>query len=115
MHELSIALSILDIAVEESERRGGCAVGAIHLRIGPLSGVVADALESAFQLAREDSPFPACRLVIDHIPILLRCPRCGPGRPAESLQMLRCATCGSPGDEIESGRELEVHAMEILE
>ena len=34
MHELSIALSLIDAAVEESERRGGLRVRAIHLRIG---------------------------------------------------------------------------------
>ena len=34
MHELSIALSILDIAAEEAERRGGVGVAAIHLKLG---------------------------------------------------------------------------------
>ena len=114
MHELSIALNIIDIAREESERRGGCRVVSIFLRVGPLSGVVTEALESAFQIAREDSPFSDTRLVIEQTPVLVRCPRCGPARGAVSAQMLRCRGCGSPGGNVEAGRELEVHAMEIL-
>ncbi len=35
MHELSIAMSILEIAGEEAERRGNAQVEAIHLKIGP--------------------------------------------------------------------------------
>ncbi len=50
MHELSIALSILDVAAEEAERQGNARVVAIHLRLGPLSGVVKGALLSAFEL-----------------------------------------------------------------
>ena len=52
MHELSIALSLLDLVEEEAERRG-VRVAAVHVRLGPLSGVVRDALVSAFELARE--------------------------------------------------------------
>ena len=55
MHELSIALSILDLAAEEAERHGG-RVAAVHLRLGPLAGVVKDALVSAYDLAREGTP-----------------------------------------------------------
>ena len=43
MHELSIALSIIDIASEESRVRGDAAVLAVHLKVGRLSGVVIDA------------------------------------------------------------------------
>ena len=57
MHELSIALSIVDMAAEEAERQGGRVV-AVHLKLGPLSGVVKAALLSAYELAREGSPLP---------------------------------------------------------
>ena len=38
MHELSLAVNILELAQEEADRRGGLRVSAIHLRMGPLSG-----------------------------------------------------------------------------
>ncbi len=56
MHELSIAMSIVDLAQEESERRGGVQIKAVHLRLGPLSGVVKDALLSSYEMACEDTP-----------------------------------------------------------
>jgi hydrogenase nickel incorporation protein HypA/HybF len=68
MHELSIALSILEIAEEESEQRGNIPVEAIYLKMGDLSGVVKEALLSAFELAAEQSAFPHCRLVVEEIP-----------------------------------------------
>ncbi len=44
MHELSIALSIVEMATEESKKRNGAKVDAVHLKLGRLSGVVKDAL-----------------------------------------------------------------------
>jgi hydrogenase nickel incorporation protein HypA/HybF len=68
MHELSIAMSIVEIAEEESEQRGNAAVEAIYLKLGDMSGVVKEALSSAFELAIEQSAFPNCRLIIEDIP-----------------------------------------------
>ena len=45
MHELSIALALVEMAAEEAERHGARVV-AVHLRLGPLSGVVKEALLS---------------------------------------------------------------------
>lgn len=114
MHELSIAMSILDMTGEEARRRG-VAVTAVHLRLGPLSGVSPEALRSAFELARENSDTPRADLVIEEAPLLISCPACGAGRAAVSASELRCVDCGSPAREIVSGRELEVVALEIEE
>lgn len=67
MHELSIALSILDVAEEEMQRHPGAKLDIINLRLGKLSGVVKEALASAYELAREPSPFPLARLVIEEV------------------------------------------------
>ena len=68
MHELSIAMSILDIAQEEADRRSNPRVEAIHLKIGTLSGVVKEALLAAYELAAEQTPFAQSRLVIEEVP-----------------------------------------------
>ncbi len=115
MHELSIALSILNIASEESERRGGAIVKAIHIRLGPFSGVVKEALISAFDLARECSPFGDCRLFIEDVPIVVHCPSCEAERTVKSIQLMCCSQCGKPSAKIVSGREMEITAMEIEE
>ena len=115
MHELSIAMSLLDLAAEEAERQGGGRVLAIHLKLGPLSGVVKEALLSAFELAREGPEFGQCRLVIEEIPIVVDCPTCLAPRPAQSVQEICCSVCGTPTMQLVSGRELEMVAMEICD
>ncbi|MBM4067426.1 MAG: hydrogenase maturation nickel metallochaperone HypA [Planctomycetes bacterium] len=112
MHELAIALSILDVAAEEARNRGLGKVRQIHLRLGPLSGVVKEALLPAFELARATSPLTDATLVIEDMPILIACPRCRVERPVQSLQDHGCAVCGAPA-EVTGGRELEIVALEV--
>lgn len=112
MHELSIALSILDIAAEEAERQGGRVV-AVHLRLGPLSGVIAPALVSAFDLAREGTALEGAELVVEEVPLVAYCPGCAVEQTLASPQNLCCPVCGAVTPEIVRGRELEVVALEI--
>lgn len=114
MHELSIAVSILDVAAEEAQRRGGLKVVAIHLKLGPLSGVVKEALVSAFEMAREESEFPQCQLVVREMPLVVHCPTCDADQLAPSIQEMCCSVCGTPTPQVVSGRELEVTAMEVV-
>src|SRR3954451_16887698 len=112
MHELSIALSILDLVAEEAERQGG-RVAAVHLKLGPLSGVVKDALVSAYDLAREGTPLAQSELVVEEVPVITYCPACAVEHAPRSVQELCCPACGGPTPEAVSGRELEVVALEI--
>jgi len=112
MHELSIALSILDVAEEEAVRQEGRVI-AIHLRLGPLSGVVREALESAYALAREGTPLAGANLLIEDVPLLVHCPACAADRTPPSVRQLCCPACGIPTSNVVSGRELEVSALEI--
>ena len=64
MHELSIALSIVEMAEEEAGKRGGARVNAVHLKLGLLAGVVKDALLSSYELACEGTSLAGSRLVI---------------------------------------------------
>jgi hydrogenase nickel incorporation protein HypA/HybF len=88
MHELSIAMSILDCAAEEAMRRGADEVVSVHLKLGPLSGVVREALLSAYDLAREQSEscLQSSRLVIQEVPITVYCPACDAVREPPSIQ-----------------------------
>jgi hydrogenase nickel incorporation protein HypA/HybF len=112
MHELSIAMSILDFAEEEAERRGG-GIQAIHIKVGALSGVVKQALLSAYDLARENTPFTTCDLVVEETPIVIHCRDCDADRPVASVQAMRCPECGESAFEIIQGRELQVVGLEL--
>jgi hydrogenase nickel incorporation protein HypA/HybF len=64
MHELSIAARIVELAQEEAESRG-VRVLAVHLRLGPLSGVVRHALLGSYEIACAGTPLESSRLVIE--------------------------------------------------
>jgi hydrogenase nickel incorporation protein HypA/HybF len=112
MHELSIAMSILDLAQEEAERRGG-RVAAVHLKLGPLSGVIKDALLPAYDLAREGTSLAQAELIIDEVPVAVYCVACATERVLDAFPYLCCPTCGGPTPDVVRGRELEVVALEI--
>jgi len=113
MHELSIALSLLDLVAEEAERQGADRVLEIHLKLGPLSGVVKEALLGSFELARENTPFAETQLVIEDVPVRVLCPTCRTTRTVVSIQELCCEECGTPPTDVVSGRDLEVVALEV--
>jgi hydrogenase nickel incorporation protein HypA/HybF len=115
MHELSIAMSIVEMAQEEAEQRGGVQVTAIHLKLGALSGVVKEALLSAFEMACDDTPLNGARLIIEEVPVVVFCPTCQAQQPLSSVQLFCCAECGTPTGDVVQGKELEVVALEIEE
>ena len=114
MHELSIAMSIVEMAEEEAAQRGA-RVNAVHLRLGALAGVVKAALLSSYELACEGTGLEGSRLVIEEIPVVAYCPQCLVPRTVESVQWFVCPECKSPVTDVIEGRELEVSALEILE
>jgi len=114
MHELSIAMSIVEVAEEQGLRRG-VKVTAVHLKLGPLSGVVREALLSCYEMACDNTVLQGSRLVVEDVPIMIFCPRCQARRPVSSLQLFCCSECGTPASQVVQGKELEVVAMEIEE
>jgi hydrogenase nickel incorporation protein HypA/HybF len=114
MHELSIAMSIVELAEEEAELRG-VQIEAVHLKLGALSGVAKDALLSCYQMACENTPLQGSRLVVEEVPVVIFCPSCRVQRPLSSVQLFCCPECGTPCSEIVQGKELEVVALEIQE
>jgi len=114
MHELSIAMSIVEMAEEEAERHGGH-VSAVHLKLGVLSGVLKEALLSSYEMACQDTPLAGSRLVVEEVPVVVFCPQCQAQRGLTSTQWFCCPECGTPASEVLQGKELEVFALEIQE
>lgn len=112
MHELSIAVSIVDMAEEEAERRG-VKVDAVYLELGLLTGVVADALHFSYKMASDGTRLEGSRLVIKQIPVEVFCPKCNAQRVLSSMQWFCCPECGTPTSEIIHGKELAITALEV--
>jgi hypothetical protein len=65
MHELSIALNIVQIAEQELARSGGERVVAVHLQVGSLAGVAKEALLFSFGFACEGTAVEGSDLIIE--------------------------------------------------
>jgi hydrogenase nickel incorporation protein HypA/HybF len=115
MHELSIALSIVDLAEEESQNHGGLRVNAVHLRLGALAGVVKEALVSCYEVACQNTPLAGSRLVIEDVPGMVYCPACAAARPVRNSEWFCCSACGAMTSKIVQGKELEVVSLEVGE
>ncbi|HEX4154037.1 MAG TPA: hydrogenase maturation nickel metallochaperone HypA [Acidobacteriaceae bacterium] len=94
MHELSIALSMMEQIEEEAEKHGGGTVETVHVRIGVLSGVDVQALRFAYELASEGTPLAGSHLEIESIGLLVYCPHCGSTHTPDPQHILcpRCIT-----------------------
>lgn len=114
MHELSIAMGIVEAAAEEAQKRG-VKVSAVHLRLGALSGVVKDALLFSYEMACQDTPLAGSQLIVEDVPVAVFCPQCNERRVLESMQAFACPVCGAPTMNILQGKELEVYALEVQE
>jgi hydrogenase nickel incorporation protein HypA/HybF len=114
MHELSIAVGIVEAAMDEARQRN-VQVSAVHLRLGALSGVVKDALLFSYEVACQDTPLEGSRLLIEEVPVAVFCPQCKERRVLESVQSFTCPDCASPTREVLQGKELEVYALEVEE
>ena len=106
-------MSIIEGATEEAMRHGGARVSAVHLRLGPLSGVVKDALLFSYGLACEGTALEGSRLVIEEVPAAIFCHGCDVERDLTSIQSMCCPVCGAPAPQVAHGREIELVALEI--
>jgi hydrogenase nickel incorporation protein HypA/HybF len=113
MHELSLAMSLVEAAAEEVLRLGDVRVEALHLRLGALSGVVRESLEFSFDLAAEGTPIAGARLQIEEVPVTVYCPACAAERVLPGLQSFRCPVCAAEAPEVVRGRELELVGLEV--
>lgn len=115
MHELSIAMGLVEAACEEAARLGGVRVEALHLRLGALSGVVREALEFSYQIAIEGTPIEGARLEVEEVPVRVHCPRCAAERTLASVQYFHCPVCDTVTPDLLGGREIELFALEVTE
>ncbi len=113
MHELSIAMGIVDGASEEAARLGAARIESVHLRLGQLSGVVKEALLFSYSLAAADTVLEGSRLEIEEIPAAIFCDSCKAERELPSIQNFSCFVCGQPSANVVRGRELTIVGLEL--
>jgi hydrogenase nickel incorporation protein HypA/HybF len=114
MHELGIALNILEIAENAARQDGASTIRAIGVRVGAFSGVVPDALEFAFQAARTGTLAEHPRLEITVAPMVAHCAGCNLDFFVDNPHgVARCPVCLKPVPGVQHGEELTVTHLEV--
>jgi len=95
-----------------AREHGACAVSKITLRIGPLSGVEAHLLQQAFPLASAGGVAQEAALVIESLPVRVRCRECGAESEVKPNHLV-CGECGAWKTQLLSGDELLLASVEL--
>jgi hydrogenase nickel incorporation protein HypA/HybF len=110
---MSIAQSVLDIAVGEMEKNASSRIKKIKISIGEFSGVVKEALEFAFEVLASETPAAGKAAVeIEVLPMVARCVECGDFKCSINDLNLFCPTCGRTSF-IVAGREMTVDYLDL--
>lgn len=113
MHEISIANSLIELACDVAESHHASRIDRLHIQVGALSGVVADALRFSFELAAEGTLCEGAILEIECVPVVVHCPECDESKTLSNAYCFACPDCGCATADIRAGRELDLISVEL--
>lgn len=110
MHELSVADSIVRTAADHVPE--GKILQAVHVTVGPLSGISADALEFCFSAVAQDLGYTSAKLLITSIPAEFQCLSCDLKYESQSV-FDPCPACSSNERITLSGDRFSLDAIDV--
>ena len=113
MHELGIAQSALDLALDRARSEKASRILGLVIRVGALSGVDPEALEFAFTAILPGTAAEGAAVKIEYLPVLLHCPGCGRDFTPSGALAFDCPSCGHGGATLKQGRELDLVRLEV--
>lgn len=113
MHEMSLALSIMELVTTEAEAAGARRINRIELEVGTLAGVMIDSLRFCLEAAVRETAAAGAELAIHEIAARGRCTACGVESTMAGL-ITACPSCGH-FLAVEKGRELRVVSITVDE
>ncbi len=112
MHELSLCIALIEQIEKIARERNASRIESIVLQIGPLSGVEAPLMEHAYPLAAVGTLAEHAELVIESLPIQVKCTHCGAVTEALPNRLL-CSQCGDFRTHLMSGDEMLLRKVEM--
>lgn len=112
MHEMSIAISIVDAVAAKAGEEHAQKVNGIELEVGKLSGVEIESLRFCFSAVAKNTIVEGADLAVREVQPLGECSECGRRFPM-SFHYAKCDSCGSFKTDLLSGRELSIKSITI--
>jgi hydrogenase nickel incorporation protein HypA/HybF len=110
MHEYSIVQALVERVEHEARTHAACGVRRVKVRIGTLSGVERELLQTAYDTFRAGTVCAAAALEIEPVEARWACGRCG--APIAAGERLMCPVCGVPGRLVQ-GDEILLERIEL--
>jgi hydrogenase nickel incorporation protein HypA/HybF len=86
----------------------------VKLKIGKLSGIVADSLKFAFDAVKlEHSVMTSAEIIINEVPLMYECNDCNAKFETEDIYFPACTNCKSYNLTIISGEEQHIENVEV--
>jgi hydrogenase nickel insertion protein HypA len=114
MHELSIALSLLEVSIKNCKDNGFSRIESIKVHIGKASGIMPEALLFAFDAEKAGTIAGEAILDIEEIPVSGHCNLCSKDFTTDEKFVFACPHCDGTFFTINSGRELNISEMEVF-
>lgn len=112
MHELSVCQALIEQVARVARDNGAARVVSITIAVGPLSGVEPRLLEHAYPVAAAGTVAEEAKLVIETVPVRVRCRSCA-AETAASANRVLCGACGDWQVDVIGGEEMLLTHVEI--
>jgi hydrogenase nickel incorporation protein HypA/HybF len=110
MHELSIAISIVDIAIDQAALASADRVSEVELDIGTLSGIEYESLEFALGVAAKETMLEKTLFRINRVEPVAECPACQHLYTPDGIYS-HCPECNKQGIRLIRGTELQIKSL----
>ncbi len=111
MHEYSLVQSLVSRVEELARERKATQVHGLTVRIGELSGVDPELLQTAYDTFRAGSACAEVPLTLTRVAATWSCPECGAAIARGAI--LRCHACGVPARLDEGSDALTLDGIEM--
>jgi len=112
MHEYSIVQSLIGQCEEQAQANEAKKITKVVVKIGVLSGVERDLLESAFETFKEGTICDGAEFVVHMQPILVRCLECEKESELKRYEYI-CPHCQSANLEVLDGEDMYLMSLEM--
>jgi hydrogenase nickel incorporation protein HypA/HybF len=112
MHELAVCQEMLIQITQIAAEKNATSVDSVTVHIGPLAGVESHLLKQAFPFAAAGTLAEGAQLIVETLPIRVRCQQCGAETNASANRLL-CGKCGDYHTQLLSGDEMLLASLEL--
>lgn len=114
MHEMSLAMSIIDIAIAEAEKAKASRINEIEIEVGQLAGVMLESLDFCLEAAARGTVLESTIFTLLAVLGKGHCLACRHEVQVSEFPA-QCPDCGGFGVTITAGTELTIRSISIDE